>query len=276
MLKVFKFIFSIFRFLLLVLLIPVFFIATGFVSGKKEYEKSSKFYRWLLNNYTWFAFIILNVKVHALGMEKVPEDARFLLVQNHYSNYDPIVTWYAFKKQKMSFVSKPENFKIPFASGLIRKCAFMAIDRENPRNAVKAVDKAANLIKSDEVSVGIYPEGTRNKSYVGLLPFHNSAFKIAHKANNAPIVIAGVAGTEKIHKNAPWKRSHIYVEVLQVLSTEEVAAMRTNEIGKITEERLLEFVERHGYVRTEAENTAQDIVTESADGAVDGNGPVSA
>ena len=124
--------------------------------------------------------------------------------------------------------------------------------------------------------MGIYPEGTRNKSYVGLLPFHNSAFKIAHKANNAPIVIAGVAGTEKIHKNAPWKRSHIYVEVLQVLSTEEVAAMRTNEIGKITEERLLEFVERHGYVRTEAENTAQDIVTESADGAVDGNGSVSA
>ena len=136
----------------------------------------------------------------------------------------------------------------------------MAIDRENPRNAVKTVEQAANLIKAGELSVGIYPEGTRNKSYVGLLPFHNSVFKIAHKADNAPIVIVGVSGTEKIHKNTPWKRTHVYIEVLQVLSSEEVQAMRTNEIGKITEERMLEFLETHGHVPAEMENSAEEFV----------------
>ena len=257
--KFLKAIVSFFRFILLILLIPLFFIATGFVSKKKEYKKSSKFYRWLLNNYTWFALIILKVKLHVVGMEKVPEGTRFLLVQNHYSNFDPIVTWYAFRKQKMAFVSKPENLKIPFASGLIRKCAFMAIDRENPRNAVKAVEKAANLMLTNEASVGIYPEGTRNKTYVGLLPFHNSVFKIAHKANNAPVVIVGVSGTEKIHKNTPWKKTHVYIEVLRVLSSEEVQAMRTNEIGKITEEELLKFLESHGHVRVETENVPENM-----------------
>ena len=258
MLKFFKIILFPFRFLFLFLIIPFLILSTLFINPKKEYKKNSKFYRWLLDNYTWFAFICLNVKIHAEGMEKVPENTRFLLVQNHYSNFDPIATWFVFKKNTLAFVSKPENFKVPFFGRMIRKCCFMAIDRENPRNAVKAVDNAANLMKSNEASIGIYPEGTRNKSYVGLLPFHNSVFKIAHKANNAPIVIVGVSGTEKIHKNTPWKRTHVYMEVLEVLSTEQVQAMRTNEIGKIVEEKLLEFLKRHGHVRVELENSPEN------------------
>ena len=269
MLKFFQCIFSFFKFIFLFLMIPFLILSTIFINPKKEYEKNSKFYRFLLNNYTWFALTVLRVKVHAEGMDKVPENTRFLLVQNHYSNFDPIVTWYVFKKNTMAFVSKPENFKVPFFGRMIRKCCFLPIDRENPRNAVKTVDKAANLIKADEVCVGIYPEGTRNKSYVGLLPFHNSVFKIAHKANNAPIVIVGVSGTEKIHKNTPWKKTHVYIEVMQVLSSEDVQAMRTNEIGKTTEERLLAFLEKHGHTPIAGENTAENpenIVTDSANG----------
>jgi 1-acyl-sn-glycerol-3-phosphate acyltransferase len=123
---------------------------------------------------------------------------------------------------------------------------------------VKAVEKAAKMMNDDKVSVGIYPEGTRNKTYVGLLPFHNSVFKIAHKANNAPIVIVGVSGTEKIHKNTPWKRTHVYLEVMRTISTEEVQSMRTNELGKITEENLLKFLEEHGHVRVEIENPMEN------------------
>lgn len=66
----------------------------------------------------------------------------------------------------------------------------MAIDRENPRNALLTIEKAAKLIESDEVSIGIYPEGTRSKECV-LLPFHNGVFKIAQKAS-VPIVVASI------------------------------------------------------------------------------------
>ena len=238
-------------------MIPFLILSTLFINPKKEYEKNSKFYRWLLNNYTWFAFVVLNVKLDVAGMEKVPENTRFLLVQNHYSNYDPIVTWYVFKQSTLAFVSKPENFKVPFFGKLISRCCFMPIDRENPRNAVKTVDKAAKLLKADEVSVGIYPEGTRNKSYVGLLPFHNSVYKIAQKAN-VPVVVVGISGAEKIHKNTPWKKTDVYLEVLQVLDAETVQSTRTNEIGEITSQKLLEFVEAHGHVRVETEITPEN------------------
>ena len=67
----------------------------------------------------------------------------------------------------------------------------MAIDRENPRNAVKAVDNAANLMKSNEASIGIYPEGTRNKTDQELLPFHHGAAMMSIKCKTPiiPIVI---------------------------------------------------------------------------------------
>ncbi len=253
-----------FKFILFFLLIPFTIVVSFFVKPKKEYDKNSKFYRWLLDGYTWFAMVLLKVKVHVKGMEKLPENTRFLLVQNHYSNYDPIVTWFAFKKQKLAFVSKRENFKVPFFGNVIRKCCFMAIDRENPRNAVKTVERAASLLKAGEVSVGIYPEGTRNKTYKGLLPFHNSVFKIAQKAG-VPIVIVGAAGTEKVHKNTPWKRTDVYLEVMQVLDAETVKTTRTNELGKIVEEQLLIFLKEHGYVCDEAATDAE-IATENGDG----------
>lgn len=96
-------------------------------------------------------------------MEKLPKNERFLLVCNHRSKFDPILTWYVLRDYNLAFISKPENF---------RRCCFMAIDRENPRNALKTIHQAAELIKQNEVSVAVYPEGTRSKT-CELLPFHN-------------------------------------------------------------------------------------------------------
>ena len=56
---------------------------------------------------------LIRVKVHASGMEKLPE-GRFLLVSNHRTQIDPIIGLVLFRKQKVAFISKKENFKIPF------------------------------------------------------------------------------------------------------------------------------------------------------------------
>ncbi len=239
------FIVNIFRFLFLIVFFPFACIVSLFISPKKEYAKNSKFFRWVLDEYTWFAMVILRIDVCVEGKELLP-DAPFVLVQNHYSNFDPIVTWFAFKKNRLAFVSKKENFKIPFFGRMIRKCCFMAIDRENARNAVKTVDFAASLVKSGEVSVGVYPEGTRNKGYRGLLPFHNSVFKIAQKAG-APVVVVGVSGTERVHENTPWKKTRVVLKVVNVLSAEFVVSNRTAVLGEEVRRSLLAFVTEQGH-----------------------------
>ena len=215
----------------------VFSYVCGMFVKNIEYKKNSKFYRFLLHSWTKFGIVILRIKLHVTGLDKVPTNSRFLLVSNHISNYDPIVTWHILKKYDLAFVSKESNFKIPFFGKFIRKCCFLEIDRTNPRNAIKTINAASELIKSNEVSIGIYPEGTRSKTEE-LLPFHNGVFKIAQKAN-VPIVVMKVTGTNKIYKNIPFKKSDVYVDILEVIDTDKVNNLSTGEIGEIVKKLLL-------------------------------------
>ena len=200
------------------------------VSTKKEYNTHSGFYRFLLDSATFCAVKLLRIRVSVTGQDKLPAEGRFLLVSNHISNFDPILTWYALPSYKLAFVSKPSNFKIPWFGRIIRKCCFMAIDRENPRNAIRTINRAAELIKNDQVSIGIYPEGTRSKTGE-LLPFHNGVFKIAQKAN-VPIVVAGLSGTETIRKQTPLRTSRVYLDILEVIPAETVCSTKTDQLGQ--------------------------------------------
>ena len=215
-------------------------ICSLFVDPQKEYENHSRFYRTLLNGATAFAVWMMRIRIHTDGLEKVPQDTKNLLfVSNHRSNFDPILTWHIFKKWQPAFVSKASNFKIPVFGRLIRKCCFMAIDRENPRNAIKTIHKASQLLQKGEVSIGIYPEGTRSKE-CKLLPFHNGVFKIAQKAN-ADIVVLAVSGTEQIHKNYPFRHTDVHLDVLEVIPAETVRTTKTDAIG----ERIGTDLENH-------------------------------
>ena len=223
----------------LVLLYVLFLgVCALLVNPEKEYEKNNPFYRFLLDSATSAAMKLLRIRVYVSGMEKIPQNTKVLFVSNHRSNFDPIVTWYALKKWKIAFVSKPSNFRIPFFGRIIRKCCFMPIDRENPRKAIPTINRAAKLLRKQEVSIGIYPEGTRSKN-CELLPFHNGVFKIAQKAE-APIVVLCVTGTEKIAKRTPFRRTDVYLDVLDVFSAQGIKETKTEMIGTAVR-RLIEI-----------------------------------
>lgn len=230
--------------LLALLLIYLLFIGLCclFVDPEKEYGKNSPFYRFLLDSATAMAMKLLRIRIHVNGVEKIPKDTKVLFVGNHRSNFDPIVTWYALKKWKIAFVSKPSNFQIPFFGRIIRKCCFMPIDRENPRKAIVTINKAAKLLKKQEVSIGIYPEGTRSKN-CELLPFHNGVFKIAQKAQ-CPVVVVAVRGTEQIHRRTPLHRTDVYLDVLEVLPEDWVKLTKTDIIGSRVSQLLEEYLSK--------------------------------
>ena len=217
------------------------FISSCLVDSKKLYDKHSSYYRWLLVSSTWHLIFVGRVHFHTTGLEKIPEGQRFLLVCNHRSKLDPITSWYLLRKYDLAFISKEENFHVPCWGRLIRRCCFLPIDRENPRKAMETIEKAANLIKDDQVSVAVYPEGKRNFEK-GVLPFHNGIFKIAQKAN-VPVVICGMWGADKMPKNFPLHGTDIYFDVLDVMSAEQVKATRCNDIGEHARDLMVSYVE---------------------------------
>ena len=222
---------------LLLAYILLLIISAMLVDMERDYEQESKFYRFLLNSATFCAAKLIRIKLHVTGKEQLP-DGRFLLVSNHRSKFDPILSWLVFDKCQLAFISKPENFKVPVFGRLIHRLCFLPIDRENPRNAVKTINRAVDLMNRDVASIGVYPEGTRNYGE-GLLPFHNAMFKIAQKAQ-VPIVIVTVRGTYEIQKNYPLHRSHVYLDVVRVLDKDEVKRMKTAAIGELVRGVMLD------------------------------------
>ena len=218
------------------------FICSCLVDTKRLYDKHSGFYRWLLVSSTWHLIFVGRVRFHTTGMEKIPKNQRFVLVCNHRSKLEPITSWYLLRQYDLAFISKEENFHVPCWGRLIRRCCFLPIDRENPRNAMKTIEMAANLIKDDQVSIAVYPEGTRNYGK-GILPYHSGVFKIAQKAN-VPVVICGMWGPDQMKKNFPLHGTDIYFDVLDVLSAEQVKSMRCNDIGEHARNLMLSYVEK--------------------------------
>ena len=212
-------------------------ICVLFIDKKKEYDRQSRFYRALADSLNAVILFFCRVRIHTVGKEKLPKDTLYLLVGNHISGYDPLITMRALREEKLIFVSKPENWNIPIAGRLAVRCCFRTIDRENARNALRTIQDCARLLNEKAGSIVIYPEGTRSKTGE-LLPFHNGVFKIAQEAK-VPIVVMSISGSPAVKKNAPWRRTDVDLRILSVLPAEKICSMRTAAIGNEVRSILL-------------------------------------
>lgn len=159
-----------------------------------------------------------------------------LVISNHISNFDPMVTAAYLRKKPTCFISKAGNFRVPIAGPFINKAGYICIDRENPRKAMEAIHRAVDRLKNG-MWVGVYPEGTRSKTGE-LLPFSEGIFMIAKKAE-VPIVVLTVSGTEQVKKRFLRKRSRISLGFAGIIDTETVADLRTGELSRIARNMML-------------------------------------
>ena len=174
---------------------------------------------------------LLGYRIRIEGADALP-DTPFLWVCNHRSAFDPICTVAAVPRD-LVFVAKPGVLKIPIIGYLMKKVGFMAIDRENARNAVTTIKRAAELIRDVGLSVGIYPEGTRSKDG-SLLPFHAGSFKIA-KLAECPVVVVSI----RYEKTFLWfKRVHLHV--VDVINENYVAENNTATLSERAETAIRE------------------------------------
>ena len=211
---------------LLIYIIFVWFVSLT-VDLNKPVTEDHPFYRFIVLSIIGLLCRIGRIRIHLKGAENIPA-GRFLLVGNHRSNYDPIVTVWALRRRKMGFITKPENLKIPIVR-TIHAANYLSIDREDPRKAVATIRAAADLLRRDVVDIGVYPEGTRSKAKA-MLPFHNAVFKIAQQAQ-VPILVAAITGTEDISKNLPWHHTDVTLSLCGIIDAAEAKASSTKDLG---------------------------------------------
>ena len=206
-------------------------------SYKKKYTQPSNWARFLLNNGMQYIDWMARVKLKKVGLEKVPNEP-FLLVSNHKSKFDPMITAAVFKKRHLAFITKASNMKIPLANRLMWRNCYMPVNRADKLQSLEQFKRAAELIASGASSVGVYPEGSRQDEDVVLAEFHNGVFNIATKTG-CPIVIITMRNTLKIHKNFPFKRTKVEMRCVQVLYKEDYANMNATELSDYVHKIML-------------------------------------
>lgn len=214
----------------LILLLLVSAVMALFVDLKKPQATPARGYVAVLNCWLGLIIAFTGIRLHVSGTEKLPA-GRWLLVGNHRSSFDPIVTGWALRRHGLAFISKPENFRIPVVGKVIHKSGYLPIDRADNRKALSTILTAAERLRAGSVSYGIYPEGTRHRE-TEMLPFHLGAFKIAQKAC-VPIVIAAIRGTDRVKKRGPLRATDVWLDICDVIDAQTVKASKTAEIGEV-------------------------------------------
>lgn len=208
--------------------------STIFLPKKDPIDKPRNFYGIIQFVCDW-AMTALRVKINFKGMEKFPDEP-FVLVSNHISNFDPVVVLAKVKGRKIAFISKPSNFKIPVAGPYTHNAGFLAIDRQNAIKAMRTIKRAAELVVSEQMIMGIYPEGTRSKTGE-LLEFKEGAFLLAKRAK-APVVVITTKGTNQIAKRMILKATKVDLEVIEVIDKETVQDMKLSDLSAHVRESI--------------------------------------
>lgn len=202
-------------------------------------DKLSKFSRFVYQNTLFYLIFIGRVRVKREGIEKVPFEQRFLLVQNHRSNYDPLISGHYLRKQNISWISKRSLFKMPLINRHMSHIGFMPMDREDLKQSMRVIIRACKYLSDDEISIGVFPEGTRNKNdNVDLLDFKHGCFKIALKTH-VPIVVCVLKNADYIHRRWPWRSTHVYLKIIDVMYYDQYKDMTTVEISDYIREKML-------------------------------------
>ena len=200
-----------FSFVLLFIFIMYCYFVALIINNKDNHY--SKYMDHLLKEFDNSIINLLRIKVVTKGFEKINGD-NYLYVANHVSNYDPLVMINAIP-YKLSIVSKPEIFKIPFIGKMISAAGYISINRESPREGAKAIFKARDFLKNNICNVLIFPEGTRNKTDNILLPMHAGSLKPAFSAKKN-VVVCSIKNIKKIHFSII--KTKIIVKVIDVLN----------------------------------------------------------
>ena len=131
-----------------------------------------------------FYFLIKPFRFY--GNRKV-KDGACVYVCNHFTLFDPVYTA-ATTWEGIHYVGKRSLAEAPVMRWLVRKAKAITVSRDG--KDVRGLLDCFKCLKNGE-KVAIYPEGTRNKSGEGMLPFKHgaAAMSIKTKTPIIPVVI---------------------------------------------------------------------------------------
>lgn len=175
------------------------------------------------------AFLIrLLFRPQVEGLENIPKDGRVLLAGNHTKWLDPVML-VGVQKRQIHFLAKEELFH-GITKFIVKGMGCVPVNRKiHDKNALHS---AYQFLEKD-LCIGIFPEGTINRTDDVIMPFKMGAVKACYttKSQLVPFVVTG--------KYKLFRRG-IRVEFLKPLKIGSNLEKENERFMKIVRDRLIE------------------------------------
>lgn len=207
------------------------------------YEKAP---RWWAQTLLWSA----RVKIRLHEPERMSGGEPRIYVCNHVSWFDVLALAVALPRYK--FIGKAELTRIPLFGAAAKITGLIPIERDNRKAAFESYRRAAQLIRGG-ISVVVYPEGTRGRSYA-LRPFKKGPFVLAAEAT-VPIVPTIVHGTIEILPRGSFhvRPGTVDIHFLEPLATDGMTYDDRDAISRETWTRMATAMRDHYGVESHPE-----------------------
>jgi 1-acyl-sn-glycerol-3-phosphate acyltransferase len=138
--------------------------------------------------------LICNIKVKVIGEENLLRGKPQILMANHQSDFDILISL-AYIPVQFRWIAKKELFAIPVFGAAMRNAGYIAIDRSNREKAIQSVEEAALSIRRGK-SIMTFPEGARSRDGE-IKAFKQGTFHLAIKSG-VPIVPVSIIGSGRL------------------------------------------------------------------------------
>ena len=156
-------------------------------------DRSRRFYMFLA--WLWCRSSLFMARIGLdFDLRELPPRGPVIFMANHQSYLDILVLYVALNRLPFGFVAKDSLTRIPLFAQAMRVSGHVPINRENPRKAMRSIDKAVEHTKKGW-SILIFPEGTRSKDPSDVSEFQVGGMILALKTGLpiVPLVISGTA-----------------------------------------------------------------------------------
>lgn len=180
--------------------------------------------------FSHIVLVFMGIKVKVYGKELLDKEKQYILVGNHMSYLDALISAVASDNYK-KYIGKAEILNYPVLGYLLKKL-YVPVQRDQKESRKWSMEAMFKYLK-DGASMVIFPEGTCNTTENLVKEFKDGAYSLSLQLN-IPIAICTIVGAAELmpRKLLSLRPGYIEVHWTKILepkdyTTEDIETMKS-------------------------------------------------